>query len=125
MGVGAALAYEDRPCITFCGDAGFMMSMQELETAVRNDVPLTIIVLNDSSLGSEYHSLEQDGLDPDVALISTPDFADVAQALGAEGHTVRSIDELNVLSERFGRQPDGPLVVDCKINHEVRHRSKT
>ncbi len=124
MGVGTALA-ADKPCFTFCGDAGLMMSIQELETAVRNDVPITIFVMNDSSLNSEYHSLEVGGEDPQVALIQAPDFADVAHALGATGYTVRSLDELEELSAELASEPDRPLVVDCKVNHEVRHRSKT
>lgn len=123
MGVGTAAA-SDKPCITVCGDAGFLMSIQELETAVRNDIPLTVLVMNDSSLGSEYHSLAAKGDVPDVALVSTPEFADVAESLGADGVTVRSLDDLAAIADRLGSEPDGQLVVDCKVNHHVRHRSK-
>jgi thiamine pyrophosphate-dependent acetolactate synthase large subunit-like protein len=125
MGVGTAVAATDCSCITICGDAGFMMSMQDLETAVRNNIPMTIIVMNDSSLGSEYHSLAVKGEDPNVALVSSPDFADIAESIGAEGHTVRSFDDLHTISDKLGQKPEGPLVIDCKVNHNVRHRSKT
>lgn len=124
MGVGTAVA-SDRPCLTVCGDAGFLMSVQELETAVRSDVPMTIVVMNDESLGSEYHSLDAHGEAPEVALISTPDIAAVAESLGATGRTVRSLEELDALEEELASVPDGQLVVDCRVNHEVRHRSKT
>jgi acetolactate synthase-1/2/3 large subunit len=124
MGVGTAVTAENYSCIMVCGDAGFMMSIQELETAVRNDIPMTIIVMNDSSLGSEYHSLDAKGEDPDVALVSSPDFADIAESIGAEGHTVRSFDDLYTISDKLGQKPEGPLVIDCKVNHNVRHRSK-
>ncbi len=123
MGVGTAVASE-KPCVTVCGDAGFIMSMQELETAIRNDIPMAIFVMNDSSLNSEYHSLDVRGEDPEVARVPAPDFAEVAKALGADGYTVRSLDELEAIADEIGSEPDGPLVVDCKINHEVRHRSK-
>ncbi|WP_418282277.1 thiamine pyrophosphate-binding protein [Halorubrum sp. DTA98] len=125
MGVGTAVAASEKTCVTVCGDAGFMMSLQELETAVRADVPMTLIVMNDGSLGSEYHSLDVQGEPPGVALISSPEIADVAESLGAEGFTVRSIDDLTALADELGAEPDGPIVVDCKVNHEVRHRSKT
>jgi acetolactate synthase-1/2/3 large subunit len=125
MGVGTAVTAENCSCITICGDAGFMMSIQELETAVRNDIPMTIIVMNDSSLGSEYHSLDAKGEDPNVALVSSPDFADIAESIGAEGHTVRSFEDLRTISGKLGQKPEGPLVIDCKVNHNVRHRSKT
>lgn len=101
------------------------MSIQELETAVRNDIPMTIIVMNDSSLGSEYHSLDAKGEDPSVALVSSPDFADIAESIGAEGYTVHSYDDLHTICDKLGQKPRGPLVVDCKVNHNVRHRSKT
>lgn len=124
MGIGTAVA-ADEPCVTVCGDAGFMMSLQELETAIRNDVPMTIVVMNDSSLNSEYHSLDVHGVAPDVALVPAPDVADVAESLGGEGHTVRSLEDLRAIADRLGTDPDGPVVVDCKVNHHVRHRSKT
>lgn len=124
MGIGAARANEGRPCITVSGDAGFMMSIQEIETAVRNEIPMTIIVMNDSSLGSEYHSLDKRGYNPDTALVSTPDFAAIAEGIGAEGYTARSLEEVHELSEVLGRNPETVAVIDCKINHEVRHRSK-
>lgn len=124
MGIGTAIAATNHSCITVCGDAGFMMSIQELETAVRNDIPMTIIVMNDSSLGSEYHSLDAKGEDPDVALVSSPDFADIAESIGAEGYTVRSSDDLHTIADELGQKPERPLVIDCKVNHNVRHRSK-
>ncbi len=123
MGIGTAVAAE-KPCVTVCGDAGIMMAIQEIETAVRHGISMTIIVLNDSSLNSEYHSLEAKGEEPGGALVDAPDFADVAASFGAEGHTVRSIDELDALAETLGSDPDGPVVIDCKVNHLVRHRSK-
>lgn len=124
MGIGTALAVPNRPCVTICGDAGLMMSIQELETAVRNEIPMIIIVMNDSSLGSEYHSLAESGQPAESALVSAPDFADVAQSFGAEGYTARNSEELEAISDKLGQPPEGPVVVDCKVNHEVRHRSK-
>jgi acetolactate synthase-1/2/3 large subunit len=125
MGVGTAVAAEEKPCVTVCGDAGLMMSIQELETAIRNDVPMTVVVMNDSSLNSEYHSLDAKGEAPGVARVDAPDFAAVAESLGARGHTVRSLGELADLSDELGTAPNGQLVIDCKVNHLVRHRSKT
>lgn len=124
MAIGAAHATTDRPCIAICGDAGFMMAVQELETAARHDIPLTVIVMNDSSLGSEYHNLAEDGAYAEAALIPTPEFAEVADALGATGYAAESLDELAEFDDVLGGTPDGPVVIDCKVNHEVRHRSK-
>lgn len=124
MGIGTALAAEDGPCFAICGDAGLLMSIQELETAVRHDVPLTVVVMNDESLGSEYHNLEVAGIDPSSVVVSAPDFADIAASLGAEGYTVRSAEDLDDIADALRREPEGQLVVDCKINRHVQHRSK-
>lgn len=124
MGIGAALAGGDRSGVAICGDAGFMMAVQELETAARHDVPLTVIVMNDSSLGSEYHNLAEGGAYADAALIPTPDFAAVAEAFGASGYTATSLEELAAIEDVLATEPSGPVVVDCKVNHEIRHRSK-
>lgn len=123
-GIGAALNSGDRTPVTVCGDAGFMMSLQEVETAVRHEVPLTIVVMNDSALGTEYHSLLTTGKFANVALVEAPDVAGVARSLGADGYTVRSSDDLEAISDALGQRPNGPIVVDCKTNNTVRHRSK-
>lgn len=125
MGLGTAQAAgEDRACITFCGDGGFLMSLQELETAVRHDLPVLVVIINDESLGSEYHTLEVSGYPGDVSLLSTPCLGDVARSIGAEAYTVESIDELHEIADEITEAPEGPTVVECRVDHEVRHRSK-
>lgn len=123
-GLGAALATEERPTVVFCGDAGFQMMLQELNTAVRNSIPLLVVVMNDDALGSEYHNLDPNTDYVEAPFIDSPDFADVAESIGAEGHTVRSVEEVETLGDVLGRTQTGPVLIDCKINHEVRHRSK-
>ncbi|MFB6080013.1 MAG: thiamine pyrophosphate-dependent enzyme [Haloferacaceae archaeon] len=113
---------DGRTAITLCGDGGFMMSLPELETAVRHEVPVVVVVGNDSSLSAEYHSLAVQGGPAEVARLSTPSIAEVATALGAEGHAVRRVSDLDAIADRL-RDPDGPVVVECVVDHEVRHHS--
>jgi thiamine pyrophosphate-dependent acetolactate synthase large subunit-like protein len=122
MGIGAAAREDDRPCITFCGDAGFMMTIQELNTLAREEIPITIVVMNDEALGSEYHQLDLAGKNAAAARSETPDFADVAEDFGVRGYTIQSINDIEAISDELSRPPDDPRVVDCKINREVRHR---
>jgi thiamine pyrophosphate-dependent acetolactate synthase large subunit-like protein len=113
---------DDRTAITICGDGGFMMSLQELETAVRHEIPIVVVVGNDSSLSSEYHYLDVQGGPAETALLSTPSIADVATALGAEGHTATSLGDVDTVADRL-QDPDGPVVLECIVDHEVRHHS--
>jgi thiamine pyrophosphate-dependent acetolactate synthase large subunit-like protein len=120
-GVGAAVGGTSEACIAFCGDAGFMMSLQELETAVRHDVPVTYIVFNDEALGAELHNMKSTGYEgADTAAIPSPDFAEVANSLGAKGTTVRSVSELRSLENEIVSD-SGPLVVDCKVIPDISH----
>lgn len=122
IGIGSALATTGRACVTVCGDAGLMMSLQEIETAVRYEVPIIVVVMNDETLGAEYHVGQGSTDQPATAEIESPDIGAVAEALGAEGHTVRSVSELDAIADRLGQRPAGPVVVDCRTDRNVRNR---
>lgn len=122
-GVGTALAADDdETTVAFCGDGGLMMSIQALDTAVRHDAPLVLVVMNDDALGAEYAQLDGKGGHTDAGIVPAPDFADVATAFGARSHTVTSVDDLDAVRDAIDHRPDAPVVVDCKTNREVRHR---
>jgi thiamine pyrophosphate-dependent acetolactate synthase large subunit-like protein len=118
--IGAAFASPGRTVVLGVGDAALMMTLGDVETAVRYRLPMVIVVSNDMALGAEVHYLDFMGEPTELAMHSTPSFAAVAEALGAEGYTVRSIDDLRQLEERFQRPIEGPIVLDCRINPEIR-----
>lgn len=115
IGIGAASGSSDRTVFSFCGDAGFMMSLQEVETAVRHDIPIVITVINDSALGSEYHELVMEEEYADSAVIEAPDVGEVASTLGAEGYTVRNTADVDEVCDRLSDPVDGPIVVNCEV----------
>jgi len=121
IAAGAALCRSDRPCICVAGDGGFSMAIHELATLVRYRIPLTVIVWNDSALGSEYQLLVREGEPPWMATIPNPPFADVARAFGARGLAVDSLDALGALPELIQTGEGLPLVVDVKIDRDIRH----
>jgi thiamine pyrophosphate-dependent acetolactate synthase large subunit-like protein len=121
MGIGTALARPDRRCVVIAGDGGLVMSIQELETAAREHVPLTVVVLNDAAYGAEVRFLEANGKLPKVATFEDVNFSAVAQAFGARGVTVRTLEELKGVREALTPQ-DGPVVIDIKVAQEEDHR---
>lgn len=122
-GVGTAMAdTTERTTVTFCGDAGFMMSLQALDTAVRYDVPMVVVVMNDEALGAEYAQLTQQGGYADAGLVESPDIAALASGFGAEGHTVRTPADLDAIEGVLSTPSDGPVVLDCYIDRSVIHR---
>jgi len=102
MGVAAAKA-ED-PVVLFDGDGSLLMHIQELETIVRHDMNILIVVMNDGAYGSEIHKLRAEGLPEDGAVFGRPDFTSMAKGFGATGATVTELDDLAPLIERFGQQ---------------------
>jgi thiamine pyrophosphate-dependent acetolactate synthase large subunit-like protein len=112
--LGAAVARPDRFNVLSIGDGGLMQSLADLDTAVRYRIPLLVVVLNDSALGSELLQLRQAGYPDHVARYANPSFEAVARSLGLQAATVRSIADLHQIRERLTKL-DGPMLLDCKI----------
>ena len=118
-GIGAAVARPDRLCVAAVGDGGILMSLGELETAARYRLPMLVVVYNDSAYGAEVHHFGPEGQPVNIARFPDTDFAALARAAGAEGVAVRKEGDLAPIEGWLERR-DGPLVVDAKVNPEVR-----
>src|SRR3954449_8275011 len=92
--VMAKLLYPGRRVMAVCGDGGFMMNSQEMETAVRLKLNLVVLILNDSSYGMIRWKQAVDHF-PDYGLtFSNPDFVQYAQSYGARGWRVAATEDL-------------------------------
>lgn len=90
----AAMLYPERRIMAVCGDGGFMMNSQEMETAVRRGLNLVVVVLNDSAYGMIRWKQAVDGF-PDFGMsFGNPDFVRYAEAYGAKGTRVSAVDDL-------------------------------
>lgn len=118
-GIGAAVARPERLSVAAVGDGGALMALGELETAARYRLPMVIVVYNDAAYGAEVHHFGPMGRPTDLARFPDTDFTALARAAGAEGITVRSREDLAPVKEWLGRR-DGPLVIDAKVDPEVR-----
>ena len=117
--IGAAIARPDRPTVLVIGDGAMMMGVMDIDAAVRYNLPVLMIVLNDAAYGAEIYFLEQMGVTTEYARYKDPDIAAIARGMGAQGLTVRSLNEFDQI-QQWLVQPVGPLVVDCKVNPAVR-----
>jgi acetolactate synthase-1/2/3 large subunit len=94
-----ARLYPDRRVMAICGDGGFMMNSQELETAVRLGLNLVVLVLDDSSYGMIRWKQHAMGY-PDFGLqFNNPDFILYAHSYGVKGHRVESAESFAPLLE--------------------------
>jgi len=90
----ASMLYPDRRVLAVCGDGGFMMNSQEMETAVRLGLNLVVIILNDSAYGMIRWKQAVDGFEDFGMRFGNPDFVRYAEAYGAKGSRVTSVEEL-------------------------------
>ncbi|MGH3088869.1 MAG: thiamine pyrophosphate-binding protein [Rubrobacteraceae bacterium] len=118
-GIGAAVARPERVSVAAIGDGGALMAMGEIETAARYRIPMIVAIYNDAAYGAEVHHFGPMGREVSETQFPETDFAALARAAGAEGITVRDPDDLAPVKEWLGRR-DGPLVIDAKVNPEVR-----
>ncbi|CAN7539661.1 acetolactate synthase large subunit [Bosea sp. LjRoot9] len=90
----AALLYPERRVMAVCGDGGFMMNSQEMETAVRLGLNLVVVILSDNAYGMIRWKQAVDSF-PDFGMtFGNPDFVRYAQAYGAKGSRVTAVEEL-------------------------------
>lgn len=118
-GIGALVARPDRLGLVALGDGGAKMSIGELDTAVRHQLPLLVVVYNDAAFGAEVHDFEGSGRPLDTVRFRDVDFAALARGLGAEAITVRSPADLTAVEDWLPRR-SRPLLVDAKVDPTVR-----
>ena len=116
--LGCALARPEVCTVAVVGDGGLLMSLGELETLARLDLPMVVVVMNDCAYGAERHYLENRRFSGRTAMFPDTDFAAVAEALGISGVTVRSAADLRAVAPRLTDR-DGPLLLDCKTTPTV------
>lgn len=114
---GAQLAFPGRQTIAICGDGGFtMLALGDLLTQVQRKLPVVHIILNNSSLEFVHIEMQEYGIDPYGVDFKTPNFAKVAEAMGAKG--IRLEDPTDVqsgLKEALDYKK-GPCVVDVMVD---------
>jgi acetolactate synthase-1/2/3 large subunit len=109
--IAAALIHPDRRVLAVCGDGGFMMNSQELETAVRLKLNLVVLILEDRAYGMIRWKQEVDEF-PDFGLeFGNPDFVAYAKSYGAKGARVGKTSELTTMLEAAFNEGGVHLVV--------------
>jgi acetolactate synthase I/II/III large subunit len=119
--IAAKLVHPERKVLAVVGDGGLMMCVQELETAVRLGLDLTVLVVRDDGYGMIRWKQAEMGLPDHAMTFGNPDFVRLAEAFGAHGHRATSADETGAL---LGSCLDatGVHVIDVPIDYEANHR---
>ncbi len=116
---GVAAACPESTVVLTTGDGGGLMSLADLETAIRTTQRCVIVVWNDGAYGAEVHLYGRMGLDEAPMLIPEVNFAGLASALGATGVRVDRLSDLAALDAWRDAGGTGTILLDCRISRSV------
>lgn len=115
--IAAKLVNPDKKVLAVTGDGGFMMNMQELETAARIGTNFVTLILNDSGYGLiKWKQMEHFGMTC-YTDFTNPDFVALAEVMGGKGYRVEKADDLIPILEEAFRQ-DVPALIDCRVDYD-------
>jgi acetolactate synthase-1/2/3 large subunit len=117
----SAMVYPDRKVVAICGDGGFMMNSQEMETAVRLGLNFTVLILRDDSYGMIRWKQANMGFADWGLTYGNPDFVKYADSYGAKGHRVESAAHLTELLKHC-RDTPGVHLIDCPVDYTENDR---
>ena len=114
---GSALAYPGRQCIALCGDGGFtMLGMGDLLTQIERKTPVVQVILNNEKYDFVHIEQQEAGMVPFGVDFKNPNFAKVAEAMGAKGIRIEEPGDVREgLAEALAYK-DGPVVVDAVVD---------
>lgn len=106
--------------VSVCGDGGFMMNSQEMETAVRLNLNLTVIILNDSAYGMIKWKQEDMGFEDFGLDYKNPDFVKYAESYGAKGFRPESDQDFQRILDHC-LNSDGVHLIDLPVDYSLNH----
>ncbi|MCH7565450.1 MAG: acetolactate synthase large subunit [Gemmatimonadetes bacterium] len=114
--IAAHRVFPDRRVLAICGDAGFLMNCQEIETALRIGTAIIILIWNDNEYGLiRWHQLRHFGRASHIDF-NNPDFVMFAESFGAKGYRVETADEL-VPTLKQAIADDTVVIIDCPVDY--------
>ena len=114
--LGAQDARRDVPVLSISGDGGFLFTSNELATAMRHRIPLTVVVFSDGAFGNVRRIQEEHFGNRLIASdLANPDFVRYAQSFGAEAERARDPDELRAALKRAFKRRDGPTLIEVPV----------
>jgi len=114
--IGACIAKNKQRTILFTGDGSFGMNLNELATAVSQELPIVIVIFNNGVLGlpRQWQTVFFEGHYSHSTLNRKTDFPALARAFGAEGFAAENLPQLEKALQSL--PPDRPAVIDCRID---------
>lgn len=117
--IGSCFAFGIKPIVSISGDGGFQINIQELQTIVRNNLPIKIVIMNNHSLGmirqfqdSYFNSCYQST----VWGYNSPDFSKIAEAYGIESFSIDKNEDIEKGLDMLWKNPNSPFLLNVSID---------
>ena len=117
--IGAAISQPGQPVVMVAGDGGVQLNIQELQTVVRNQLPIKLVILNNNCHGMVrqfQQSYMNERYQSTLWGYSAPDFIQVAKAYGIEGRTVSEPDDVPAALAEMWQDPSKPFLLQVMID---------
>jgi acetolactate synthase-1/2/3 large subunit len=116
--IGGSIAMGGKRAVLFTGDGSFGMNLTELATAVSQQLPIVVVILNNGVLGlpRQWQTMFYEGRYAQSTLNRRTDFTALAKAFGAEGYSISTITQLSHILENLPAKT--PVVIDCRIGED-------
>ena len=115
--IAAQLAFPHRKIVVMCGDGGFLMNVQELETAVRLRLPIIVIIWCDREYGViSLKQIEEFGKKA-FTEFNNPDFVKLAKSFGAIGYAARSVEEFSYFFKKGKMSKYIPVIISVDVDY--------
>lgn len=113
--IGVSLGTPGRPHLVIEGDGSLMFTLAEFDTAIRHDIPIVVLILNDGGYGAEVHKLTAKGFGIGIAQHGSPDLVALTRAFGGQGEVLKSEDDIgNAL--RRGLDTNRLYLIDARVS---------
>ena len=116
-GIALKILHPDEKVLVVAGDGGMMMSIGELETAVRLKLDLVVLVMDDAGFGMIRWKQKNMNLSSFGLSFNNPDFIRLAESFGAVGHKVEKTEDLALLLKKAFNSK-GVHIIACPINYD-------
>ncbi len=105
-----------QPSVCVTGDGSYLMAGQEITVALQNELPIIYVIMNDASLGMVKHGQKLGGAEEIGFQLPKIDYAKMAEAMGIEGITIRTPEELVAIDWKRLGEKSAPTMIDLIID---------
>lgn len=114
----AQIVHPSKQVVAVVGDGGVTQTLMDFSVAVRNELPIVVVIMNNGKYAMETNRMKVEGLSKKGSTLHNPDFAQIAEACGGKGYRVEDAEEIGAVIAQALKDRK-PTVIDVKVDDTV------